>query len=317
LSFGDLPIILLVSMLFAVGTAILILKGLAEWKQLILAEMNRHSKRREEKAAEKPESRLDRSIRYLLETAWGGRISVNAFKSVCAFLFLLFLIFGSVILNYSTGLVMAAAAGAAPFILLHVKLEKERSHASFEAEQLVVSILNKYRISHFNMEEAMEAVIEDVTDLTLTKKMLFQLLIRMRTTKSREEMRDATGIFAYNIGTNWAKMLANNIFQAQSKGMNVVVSLEDILSQLREARALAEERKRNNLESVILVKLFCPGAYLLFAYFAIDKFDLGVTGFLYNQFLTRQGLILFFYFLLLFFTGYLLLELVQNKKFDF
>jgi len=222
-----------------------------------------------------------------------------------------------VIFNYSTGLVMAAAAGAAPFILLHVKLEKERSHASFEAEQLVVSILNKYRISHFNMEEAMEAVIEDVTDLTLTRKMLFQLLIRMRTTKSREEMRDATGIFAYNIGTNWAEMLANNIFQAQSKGMNVVVSLEDILSQLREARALAEERKRNNLESVILVKLFCPGAYLLFAYFAIDKFDLGVTSFLHNQFLTRQGLILFFYFLFLFFTGYLLLELVQNKKFDF
>lgn len=315
--YGDLPIILLASISFTAGILILILKGLTEWKQLISAEMSRHRKRREEKAAEKPESRLDRSIRYLLETAWGGRISVNAFKSICAFLFLLFLIFGSVIFNYSTGLVMAGAAGVAPFILMRVKLEKERSHASFEAEQLVVSILNKYRISHFNMEEAIEAVIEDVTDMPLTRKMLFQLLIRMRTTKSREEIRDATGIFAYNVGTNWSKMLANNIFQAQSKGMNVVVSLEDILSQLREARALAEERKRNNLESVILVKLFCPGIYLIFAYFAIDKFDLGVTGFLHNQFLTRQGLILFFYFLLLFFTGYLLLELVQNKKFDF
>lgn len=317
MAYGDFPIILIAFILFSAGVVILVWKGLIEWKQLILAERSRYRKHRKEKAAEKPEGRLNRSIRYLLETTWDGKISVNAFKGICASLFLIFLIFGSAIFNYSTGLVMAAAAGATPFILLRVKLEKERSHASFEGEQLVVSVLNKYRISHFNMEEAIEAVMEAVTELPLTRKMLFQLLIRMRTTKSREEMRDATGIFAYSIGTNWAKMLANNIFQAQSKGMNVVVSLEDILSQLREARVLAEERKRNNLESVILVKLFCPGAYLLLAYFAINTFDLGLTGFLYNQFLTRQGLVLFFYFLLLFFTGYLLLELVQNKKFDF
>ncbi|NCB42274.1 MAG: hypothetical protein EOM59_06600 [Clostridia bacterium] len=317
MSHGDFPIILLASILFTGGVILLVWRGLRDWQGLISAEMGRRRKSRKEKAEAKPESRLDRSIRYLLETAWGGRISVSLFKNISALLFLFFFIFGSAIFNYSTGLVMAAAAGTAPFLLLRVKLEKERSHASFEAEQLVVSILNKYRISHFNVEEAMEAVIEDVPDLPLTRKMLFQLLIRMRTTKNKEEIRDAAGIFAYNIGTNWAKMLANNIFQAQSKGMNVVVSLEDILSQLREARVLAEERKRNNLESVILVKLFCPGAYLIFSYFAIDKFDLGFTGFLYNQFLTKQGLILFFYFLLLFFTGYLLLELVQNKKFDF
>lgn len=317
MSYGDLPIILLASILFIAGITILVVKGLTEWKQLILAEMNSYRKRREKKAAGKPEGRLDRSLRYLLETAWGGRVSVGAFKSITSLLFLLFLIIGSAIFNYSTGLVMAAAAGAAPFLLLRVKLERERSRASFEAEQLVVSILNKYRISRFNIEEALEAVIEDVADLPLTRKMLFHLLIKMRTTKNMEEIRDATRIFAYNIGTNWAKMLANNIFQAEAKGMNVVVSLEDILSQLREARVLAEERKRNNLESVILVTLFCPGIYLVFSYFAIEKFNLGLNGFLYQQFMTKQGLILFIYFLLLFFTGYLLLELVQNKKFDF
>lgn len=310
-------ILLLASALLLGGIVILFSQGFREWKRLILAGVSRHQKNRKDKAANKPEGKLDRSLRYLLETVWGGRISVRAFKNISALLFLFFFIFGSAIFNYSTGLVMAAAAGAAPFLLLRIKLERERSRASYEAEQLVVSILNKYRISHFNIEEALEAVIEDVTDLPLTRKMLFHLLIKMRTTKNKEEIRDATKVFEYNIGTNWAKMLANNIFQAEARGMNVVVSLEDILSQLREARVLAEERKRSNLESVILVKLFCPGAYLLFSYFAIEKFDLGFTGFLYNQFMTKQGLILFFYFLLLFFTGYLLLELVQNKKFDF
>lgn len=313
----NLLILLLVSALLTGGIAILFLKGFREWKNLILTEMSMYWKSKREKAAGKPEGKLDRSLRYLLETAWGGRISVGAFKNISAFLFLLFLIFGSVVFNYSTGLVMAAAAGTAPFLLLRVKLERERSRASYEAEQLVVSILNKYRISRFNIEEALEAVIEDVVDLPMTRKMLFHLLIKMRTTKNKEEIRDATRIFAYNIGTNWANMLANNIYQAEAKGMNVSVSLEDILSQLREARVLAEERKRNNLESVILVKLFCPGVYLIFSYFAIEKFDLGLTGLLYNQFMTKQGLILFIYFLLLFFTGYLLLELVQNKKFDF
>lgn len=313
----DLLILLLVSALLAGGIVILFLKGFIEWKKLILVEMSRYRKSRREKAAGKPEGKLDRSLRYLLETAWGNRISVGAFKNISAFLFLLLLIFGSAVFNYSTGLVMAAAAGAAPFLLLRVRLERERSRASYEAEQLVVSILNKYRISHFNIEGAMEAVVADVTDLPLTRKMLYHLLIKMRTTKNKAEIRDATRIFSYNIGTNWANMLANNIFQAEANGMNVSVSLEDILSQLREARVLAEERKRNNLESVILVKLFCPGVYLVFSYFAIEKFDLGFAGFLYNQFMTKQGLILFIYFLLLFFTGYLLLELVQNKKFDF
>jgi predicted hydrocarbon binding protein len=206
---------------------------------------------------------------------------VGAFKNITALLFLLFLIIGLAVFNYSAGLIMAAAAGAAPFLLLRVKLERERSRASFEAEQLVVSILNKYRISRFNIEEALEAVIADVADLPLTRKMLFHLLIKMRTTKNKEEIHDATRIFAYNIGTNWAKMLANNIFQAEAKGINVILPLEDILSQLREARVLAEERKRSNLESVILVKLFCPGVYLVFSYFAIEKFNLGLAGFLY------------------------------------
>lgn len=315
--YGELPVVLLISFLFAGGIALLALKGLRDWHELILAEMSRYRKNRKEKAEAKPESKFDRSIRYLIETAWGGRISVSTFKIISAVIFLFFLILGAEVFNYSTGLLMGAAAGAAPFLLLRVKLERERSHASYEAEHLVVSILNKYRISHFNIEEAMEAVIQDVVDLPLTRKMLFRLLIKVRTIKNEEGIKDATRIFAYNIGTNWARMLANNIFQAEANGMNVSVSLEDILSQLREARVLAEERKRSNLESVVLVKLFCPGAYLFFAYLAIEKFDLGLAGYLYNQFMTRQGLILFFYFIMLFFTGYLLLELVQNKKFDF
>lgn len=317
MSYGELTVVLLASILLAGGVILLVWKGLRDWQELISAEISRHRKNRKEKAEAKPESRLDRTIRYLLETAWGGRRSVRTFKIISAVTFLSFLILGVAVFNYFTGLVMGAVSGAAPFLLLLVKLERERSHASFEAEQLVVSILNKYRISHFNIEEAMEAVIEDVIDLPLTRKMLFQLLIKVRTTKNKEGIRDATRIFAYNIGTNWARMLANNIFQAEANGMNVSVSLEDILSQLREARVLAEERKRNNLESVILVKLFCPGAYLFFAYLAIERFNLGLTGFLYNQFMMKQGLLLFLYFLLLFFTGYLLLELAQNKKFDF
>lgn len=296
---------------------LLALNDLRDWHELILAKISIHRKSRKEKAEAKPENKFDRSIRYLIETAWGGRISVRTFKIVSAVIFLFVLILGAVVFNYSTGLLMGAAAGATPYLLLRVKLERERSHASYEAEQLVVSVLNKYRIFRLNIEEAMETVIEDVIDLPLTRKMLFRLLIKVRTTKNKEEIRDATRIFAYNIGTNWARMLANNIFQAEANGMNVSVSLEDILSQLREARVLTEERKRSNLESVILVKLFCPGAYLFFAYLAIQKFDLGIAGYLYNQFMTRQGLILFFYFMMLFFTGYLLLELVQNRKFDF
>lgn len=317
MSYGELTVVLVASILLAGGVILLVWKGLRDWHELILAEVSRHRKNRKEKAEETPESKFDRSIRYLIETAWGGRISVRTFKIISAVIFLFFLILGAAVFNYSTGLLMGTAAGAAPFLLLRVKLERERSHASYEAEQLVVFILNKYRISHFNIEEAMEAVIQDGVNLPLTRKMLFRLLIKVRTIKNEDGIRDATRIFAYNIGTNWARMLANNIFQAEANGMIVSVSLEDILSQLREARVLAEERKRSNLESVILVKLFCPGAYLFFAYLAIEKFDLGLAGYLYNQFMTRQGLILFFYFMMLFFTGYLLLELVQNKKFDF
>jgi len=40
-------------------------------------------------------------------------------------------------------------------------------------------------------------------------------------------------------------MLASNIYQSSKSGINVSLSMEDILIQLREARQLKEERKRN------------------------------------------------------------------------
>jgi hypothetical protein len=204
-----------------------------------------------------------------------------------------------------------------PYLFLRMKLERLRRKGSFEGENLVAAFLTHYWVSQGNVFETLERVVTQGEGIKITKKLLTDLLIEVRSTGSETRIRKATDAFAYSIGTNWSRMLAYNIRIAAASGIDISLSVEDILVQLKEARALAEERKRINGESVRMVVFLIPLLYVGSFFVSVGQLGLRPAEFLRNQFATAEGFGFFTIIAFLFLFNMVLLEMITNKKLDF
>jgi hypothetical protein len=213
--------------------------------------------------------------------------------------------------------VVALAFASLPYLFLRVRLERVRRVGSYEGENLVSALLTNYWISGCNIEDAMEKTIEKAENIPVTRKLLSTLLMELRSTGSRERVSTAAGAFAYGIGTNWGRMLAYNIRTAALTGRDISLAIDDILSQLREARALAEERKRINGESVRLVVFLIPLSYVGSFFVSVTLLGLSPARFARNQFATAEGFGFFVAAVFLFFMNLVLIEVITNRKLDF
>jgi hypothetical protein len=212
-----------------------------------------------------------------------------------------------------TGIVFAGL----PYLFLRVKLERLRRAGSFEGEKLASAFLTSYLISAGNIYETIERTIQVSPHLKVTTKLLADLLMSLRKTADPARVKTATDAFSYGIGTNWSSMLAYAIRKGALRGTDMTPVIEDILSQLREARALAEERRRINGESTRMTAYLTPGLYIGSIFAAVFVMGLPMDRFLYNQFFTAQGFALFTSGLFLFLLNRLLLETLTNRKLDF
>lgn len=264
-----------------------------------------------------PESRLDAHLRLLLQSVLGRKISPRAFEGLIGTLFI-----GMILLGYGSiplvqTLLSAAIMSSLPYLLLRIRLETLRRKSSYEGENLIASFLSQYRIRQFNIYETIEGVISERNDLRLTNKLLFRLLIDIRSTGSEILVRDALKRFSFAINTNWSKMLANCIKTAALSGTNVSLALEDLLIQLREARAIGEERKRLNSEAVRMTVFMVPIMYLATIFLTVNYIEMPLSTFIRNQFYTREGFTLFLLSLFLFMLNLMCIEIIQNKRFDY
>jgi len=112
-------------------------------------------------------------------------------------------------------------------------------------------------------------------------------------------------------------MLAHDIYLAAAKGTNIALAVEDILIQLREARTVAEERKRLNSEAIRMIFYMVPLIYCVTVLMAIRYLDVPVVKLIQNQFHTPEGLILFLFILFMFVGNIALIQLVINQRFDY
>jgi hypothetical protein len=217
----------------------------------------------------------------------------------------------------SVSCAVAAAFSALPYLFLRVRLERIRTRGSYEGESLVSALLTQYWIAGGNIFAAIENTLETTGGIPVTRRLLSTLLIELRSTGSLERIQKAADAFAYGIGTNWGRMFAYNIRIAAVSGCDVSLAIEDILSQLREARALAEERKRINGESVRLVVFLIPLSYIGSFFVAVALLGMSPARFLRNQFATAEGFGFFVAAVFLFFMNLVLIEVVTNRKLDF
>jgi len=216
-----------------------------------------------------------------------------------------------------TALVTGMITALLPYFILRVKLEIIRKKSSYEGEAFIGNFLSAYRMSNYNIFEAMEKTGKEKQKTKNCSELMVKILLEVRNTANHIEIGKATDKFAYMINTNWSRMFAYNIRLAVSGGVNIALALEDILIQLREAKAASEERKRINSEAARMVKVFIPALYCLSVFMSIKYVGIPIERFIYNQVFTSQGFMLFAASVFLFVVNLAIVEFVNNQQFDY
>jgi uncharacterized phage infection (PIP) family protein YhgE len=99
--------------------------------------------------------------------------------------------------------------------------------------------------------------------------------------------------------------------------MNVAPGVEDILVQLRDARAIMEETKRLNAESSRIITFFAPLLYVGSIALSARFLGLPLPSIIRNQIGTPEGFTLLMLIVLLFVVNVILIELVTHQKMDY
>jgi hypothetical protein len=260
---------------------------------------------------------LEGHVAGLLQTVFADRAPANAFWAVSGVLLVGAFCAGLQNMNAVAACFIALLAGCTPYLLLRIRAEGVSRRGSHEGERLVAAFLNQYRIESCNVYETLEKLVAGGAEFRVCKPFLFRLLLEIRSAGSSEMIQRATARFARAINTNWSRMLAYNIKLSAEQGMNVSPGVEDILVQLREARARMEERKRLNAESVRIVVFLVPALYVGSVFLSTRFLGMPLPLFLKNQIGTPEGFMLLTVAAFLFFVNVVLIELVTHQKMDY
>ncbi|MCL1982762.1 MAG: hypothetical protein FWG53_06740 [Clostridiales bacterium] len=263
------------------------------------------------------EDAFSKHLGMVLQATLGSRMKSAHFLWLSGLLFFGVCVVAQRSMAVPSAVATALACAVLPYTVLRVKLEIIRKRSSYEGEAFVGNFLSAYRISSCNIFEAMEKTGKQKEKTKNCSELMVRILLEIRGSANHAEISRATGKFAYAINTNWSRMLAYNIKLAVTKGTNISLALEDILIQLREAKAASEERKRVNAEAARIVKFFIPALYCLSVFMSVRQVGISLERYIYNQIFTAQGFMMFTAAVLLFVMNLVLLELVNNQQFDY
>lgn len=309
----DILVVVVAALCYFAGNIIILYPTI---KKLAFEYQNKFKEERAQRKSRKQETDFNKDLRYMLTAAGGEKISAATFKTMTGFLFIIMLALTFRTVNPVMALFFSCLVGGIPFLILKMKITHLRNTASNEAEDLISDLLIQYRIAGFAIEEALEKVIAKNKDIPNTKPLLYRMLQTIRSTRNKQEIRDAVNMFSYTVGTNWAKMLSHNIYAAGVNSINISLSIEDILIQLRDARMLAEERKRINSESTRMFWLI-PLSYVGTIVASVVTMDMSVGQFFRNQFGSVIGIVFFIIVLVLSVVCYVLISMTKQQRFDF
>ncbi|MBA7694659.1 hypothetical protein ES703_103272 [subsurface metagenome] len=272
----------------------------------------------------KPTRRVDNKfkahVRLLLLLTLGRKDenSIFYFLFLSIFLFFIFLSVFTGLFGISIFFVlMSMLAGFLPYIFLRFRLKSLQLQGSYEAVKLLSELTNMYKISSFNMSSAIDKTIGTIKDSPLSKKALFHLSLKVKEYKGKEELQSAIDDFVAAFDTEWATLLGMNIFESILNGTNVSVSLDDILSNLKQVKSSIEKDKRANYEAFTMVKFVIPVVYILSVFTAVKFFGFTIGRFFYYQFNTGLGIKLFITIVVLMVFSFCAMFVLSKPKFDY
>lgn len=248
-------------------------------------------------------------------------VSFNMKKDALLFIMLVTLFSGFVVAKMSfdvkTAAMFAVFLCSIPYSIVRINFENLRKKTSFEGEALIANFLNAYRISNFNVYEGLEGIVSDGKNELRSKALILKMILELRQSGSPAKIREIINNFGNTVGTNWSRMFSYNIQIAAEKGIDVSMAIEDILVQLRDARQLYEERRRLNSEAMRIVVYLIPLLYFFTILASVIFIGLEPANVFKNQFLTKQGFMLFNFSAAMFVGNMLIMECVSKKKFDY
>jgi hypothetical protein len=166
------------------------------------------------------------------------------------------------------------------------------------------------------MRHAIERSIRHLDSAPIGKEHLYRLSMRFRTAKSDEDTKKALDEFMYAVGTEWAKMLASNIYCAVADGTVVTAGLEDLLLECEYTKKTLESQKRLNGEAGTMIKILAPLVYIVLIGSLPYYFGVSWGEVLLLQFFTPTGFMLMTVIVVLCIAAIIIINLINRPRFD-
>ena len=266
------------------------------------------------KQKEKKNSVFVQEIAQLLEVAInkGSLTAAYTFLFVAAILWLLILLLLLQIYPILFALIGSLCVPIFALVFLNIKIYINRVKISYEGLVFVTEFTNNYRIYHKDLIIAMEQTVKSLGDKSpYTKRMLQQLIYRIRNASTISEYDSSLDQMIFTYGTSWSKQLASIFKIALVKSEDITSGLIDIQEDLTELAKLNEKKKQINIQSGFMIKGLVPliilaGLYFIFGYsdFTLEKFyeyqfvsPIGIKLFIPTAFLTVLSWIAYIYFM--------------------
>ena len=206
---------------------------------------------------------------------------------------------------------------AIPYIFLKIRVTSIQRQGSYEAETLVSELINQYKINNLNMIAAIDNTIFIIKDCPHSKKALFNLSLVIKDYGNDEKLNNAIDNFVASTNTEWAKLLGMNILESISNGTDISVSLDSILSELKEIKSIIEKDRRSNNEAFNMVKFIIPGVYILSPIVANRIFGFTYRKFFDYQFGSELGIRIFIIFIIFTAISSVIMFILSKPKFDY
>ena len=149
-----------------------------------------------------------------------------------------------------------------------------------------------------------------------SKKLLYDLAKCLNQAYSTYDIEMVLRKLEYSVNTAWGSALAQIIYYASVKGVLVTEALSDLAESLGRSRKIIEHAKRENNESLIMIKYLAPISYLLSIFFALRFFGFSIIKFLRYQFLTPIGMKWFVICSIVFIVGICAEAYLSKEKMD-
>ena len=214
------------------------------------------------------------------------------------------------------GVILSITLSLLPYAYIRTKLILLQRSGSFEGEALLREIFTQYKTNERNIITTIDETVQHLSseEHPVTKRALFRVSLKIKSIKGEEELKEVLALFNYCLNTKWSKTLSENFYSAIWEKVDVYTGLNDLYASCKRINRHLEKNKRENMESMGMVKYLGPFFMIFFAYLAASV--LSIKQIILYQFTYSTGILLFCLIAISIIFGGIFINLLSKQKYD-